>query len=204
MFVRKKRNRSGSISVVVVDKSRGRFREVRQFGVVHTNAEADALCLQARDWIRRYGGQQTIDFEGEACASENDVDRLVSRIDGVSINGTQLILNHIYDSIGFSCIKDDILRHLVVARICQPSSKLATTSYLRSYFKEDIDLSRIYRSPLRNIKIVNYALCIMNYFVSLHTNNLQKWIYEHNQTSLFDAGGDARCRHFPVWMRRKH
>ena len=145
MFVRKKRNRSGSISVVVVDKSRGRFREVRQFGVVHTNAEADALCLQARDWIRRYGGQQTIDFEGEACASENDVDRLVSRIDGVSINGTQLILNHIYDSIGFSCIKDDILRHLVVARICQPSSKLATTSYLRSYFKEDIDLSRIYR-----------------------------------------------------------
>lgn len=145
MFVRKKRNRSGSISVVVVDKSRGRFREVRQFGVVHTNAEADALCLQARDWIRRYGGQQTIDFEGEACASENDVDRLVSRIDGVSINGTQLILNHIYDSIGFCCIKDDILRHLVVARICQPSSKLATTSYLRSYFKEDIDLSRIYR-----------------------------------------------------------
>ena len=33
----------------------------------------------------------------------------------------------------------------------------------------------------------------MNYFVSLHTNNLQKWIYEHNQTSLFDAGGDARA-----------
>jgi len=56
----------------------------------------------------------------------------------------------------------------------------------------------------RNIKIMNYALCIMNYFVSLHTDNLQKWIYEHNQTSLFDAGGDARCRHFPVWMRRKY
>ena len=51
---------------------------------------------------------------------------------------------------------------------------------------------------------MNYALCIMNYFVSLHTDNLQKWIYEHNQTSLFDAGGDARCRHFPVWMRRKY
>ena len=39
MFVRKKKNRSGSVSIVVVDKSRGRFREVRQFGVAHTEAE---------------------------------------------------------------------------------------------------------------------------------------------------------------------
>lgn len=120
----------------------GRFG---QFGVVHTDAEADALCTQAREWIRRYGGQQAIDFEGETFASESDVDSLVNRIDGLSINGTQLILNRIYDGIGFNRIKDDVLRHLVVARISQPSSKLATTSYLRSYFKEDIGLSRIYR-----------------------------------------------------------
>ena len=145
MFVRKKKNRSGSVSIVVVDKSRGRFREVRQFGVAHTEAEADALYTQAREWIRRYAGQQTIDFGGGAVASENEVDMLVSRIDGVSINGTQLLLNRIYDSVGFNRIKDDVLRHLIVARISQPSSKLATTSYLRSYFKEDIDLSRIYR-----------------------------------------------------------
>lgn len=145
MFVRKKKNRSGSVSIVVVDKSRGRFREVRQFGVAHTEAEADALYTQAREWIRRYAGQQTIDFGGGAVASENEVDMLVNRIDGVSINGTQLLLNRIYDSVGFNRIKDDVLRHLVVARISQPSSKLATTSYLRSYFKEDIDLSRIYR-----------------------------------------------------------
>ena len=145
MFVCKMKNRSGSVSIVVVDKSRGRFREVRRFGVAHTEAEADALYTQAREWIRRYAGQQTIDFGGGAVASENDVDMLVSRIDGVSINGTQLLLNRIYDSVGFNRIKDDVLRHLVVARISQPSSKLATTSYLRSYFKEDIDLSRIYR-----------------------------------------------------------
>ena len=145
MFVRKKKNRSGSTSIVVVDKSRGRFKEVRQFGVAHTDAEANVLFTRAREWVRRYAGQQTIDFDGETVASENEVDMLVGRIDGVSNNGIQLLLNRIYDSVGFSCIKDDVLRHLVVARISQPSSKLATTSYLRSYFKEDIDLSRIYR-----------------------------------------------------------
>ena len=71
MFVRRKRNRSGSVSVVVVDKSRGRFREIRRFGVAHTDAEADALCTQAREWMRRYASQQTIDFGGEAAASKN-------------------------------------------------------------------------------------------------------------------------------------
>ena len=48
MFVRKKKNRSGSVSVVVVDKSRGRFREIYQFGVAYTEAEADALASQAQ------------------------------------------------------------------------------------------------------------------------------------------------------------
>jgi len=51
--------------------------------VAHTEAEADALYTQAREWVRRYAGQQTIDFGGVAVASENEVDMLVSRIDEV-------------------------------------------------------------------------------------------------------------------------
>lgn len=145
MFVRRKKNRSGSVSIAVVDKSRSRFREIRQFGVAHTEAEADALCRQAREWIRQYGGQKSIDFDGNRFACASDVDMLVSRIEGVSINGTLLLLGQVYDHIGFNQIPDEVLRHLVIARISQPSSKLATVSYLRSYYKEDIDLSCIYR-----------------------------------------------------------
>lgn len=40
---------------------------------------------------------------------------------------------------------DDVLRHLVIARICQPASKVATVEYLKSYFEEDISLGQIYR-----------------------------------------------------------
>jgi len=58
MYVRKKKHRSGNISVVVIDKSYGRYREIQNFGTVKTDAEADALVLQARQWIRTYGGQQ--------------------------------------------------------------------------------------------------------------------------------------------------
>ena len=62
MFPRKKKNRTGTISVVVVDKSRGGFKEIKSFGVAKTDEEADRLYAKASEWVRRFGGQQEIDF----------------------------------------------------------------------------------------------------------------------------------------------
>ena len=36
------------------------------------------------------------------------------------------------------------MRHLVIARVCQPQSKVATAEYLKSYFDEDVRLHNIY------------------------------------------------------------
>lgn len=46
---------------------------------------------------------------------------------------------------GSTAIGDEILRHLVIARVSQPMSKMATVDYLKSYYDEDVDLNRIYR-----------------------------------------------------------
>lgn len=70
---------------------------------------------------------------------------MLKNISSVVFNGPQLILNQVYDSIGFSTIKDEVLRHLVIARICRPGSKAATADYLKSYFHEDVSLDQIYR-----------------------------------------------------------
>ena len=145
MFVRKKKNRTGTISVVVVDKSHG-FKEVKNFGVVSTEDEADILCMRAREWIHTYAGQQVIDF-GRNTAQEQELketQRAFANIDSVFMNAPQQILNPIYDSIGFDRIPDEVLRHLVIARICQPMSKLATVDYLKSHFNEDTSLDQIY------------------------------------------------------------
>ena len=50
-----------------------------------------------------------------------------------------------YDSIGFNQIEDEVLWQLVVARLCQPLSKMATVEYLKSHFDEDVSLNKIYR-----------------------------------------------------------
>ena len=145
MFVRKKTNRSGTISVVVVSKAHGKFTEVKKFGVAKSEEEADDMFRKAQLWLHTHGGQQEFDFDGRRGKEVKDTERILSNIDSVLINGTQLLLNQVYDSIGFNRIPDEILRHLVIARVSQPGSKLATVDYLKSYYDEDIDLNHIYR-----------------------------------------------------------
>ena len=133
MFVRKKINRSGTISVVVVSKANGKFTEIKKFGVAKSAEEADALYQKAILWLRTHDGQQEFDFDNNRTRELEETIRVVDNMDAVLINGTQLLLNQVYDSIGFNQIPDEILRHLVIARVSQPRSKLATVDYLRSY-----------------------------------------------------------------------
>ena len=49
MFVRRKKNRSGSTSVVVADKSSGVFRELKVVGVGTTDEEIRALVKEGKE-----------------------------------------------------------------------------------------------------------------------------------------------------------
>lgn len=145
MYVRRKKNRSGTTSVVVVDKARGKYCEVKSFGASDSEEKILALIQEAENWIRSYGGQQELDFEDSKGQELEETERVINNMDAVLLNGTQLLLNLIYDSIGFNHIADEILRHLVIARVSQPMSKLATTEYLKSHYDQDVDLNHIYR-----------------------------------------------------------
>lgn len=145
MFTRRKHNRSGTISVVVVDKSGGSFKEIHRVGIAHNEDEALALEVQGRHWIATYGGQQFIDFEGKADTELRRTESVLSGIKSARLTAARTIISKVYDSIGFGEIEDEELRHLVIGRICQPMSKKATVDYLRRHFKEDVSLQKIYR-----------------------------------------------------------
>lgn len=146
MFIRKKKNRSGSTSVVVVDKSRGLFKELVTIGVSKDKIEIDQYYQQAQDWIAVHSGTRNI-FEEQAKADEEEklARYFLSNVENILLNGTQLILNQVFRLIGFDNIDDQVLKHLVAARISQPSSKAGTVEYLKSYFDEDVELHKIYR-----------------------------------------------------------
>ena len=146
MFVRKRKNRSGTTSVVVVDKTRGVFRELKTIGVSDDKAVIESFCRQGKKWIDAQMGTRDVFNEREREREEKQVvEYLLSNVENILLNGTQLILNEVFRLIGFDAIDDDILKHLVVARISQPSSKSGTVEYLKSYFDEDVELHKIYR-----------------------------------------------------------
>ena len=133
--------------MVVVDKRNGIFKEIKNFGCAEDDRSVLALCEKASDWILRHGGQTVINFDDPdpKKREREETERVIGNMDAILINGTQIILEKIYDSVGFNSIEDDTLRHLVIARASMPMSKRATVDYLKSYYDEDINLNKIYR-----------------------------------------------------------
>ena len=146
MYVRKKNNRSGSVSVVIVSKQSGVYKEIRTIGTSCKTSEVVALVQQGKDWIRRQNAlPDMFDTYARAKAERESVEYFLNHIENILLNGTGLILNRVYRMIGFDSINDTILKDLVVARICHPRSKSATVYYLKDYYDEDIDLNKIYQ-----------------------------------------------------------
>jgi transposase len=146
MFVRKKKNHSGLISVQVIDKSHGKYHVLKTVGSSMDLLVVDQLFTQGKRWISAHLGEQDIFEQAAREADEKQaVDFLLAKVENILLNGTQLILDKVFKSIGFDQLNDEILKHLVIARLSQPLSKSATVDYLKSHFDEDVQLHKIYR-----------------------------------------------------------
>ena len=151
MYLKKITNRSGSTSVVVAEKHKGKYIKHITIGIASSESEIKPLMELGRKWISDYQERlhPTLDFEGREEAARQrereDVERVASSIENVLLNGCELILDRVFDLVGFNAIKDSVFRQLVHSRLCCPSSKAATVEYLKNHFDEDVDLSKIYR-----------------------------------------------------------
>ena len=146
VLVHKKINRSGTTSVIVVSKSKGVFKELATIGVSNDEQKIEQLYRQHRNWIEIQTGTQDVFKEHTRAIEEEKLAKyFLSNPENILLNGPQLILDQAFRLIGFDSINDDILKHLIIARICQPLSKSGTVEYLKSYFDEDVELHKIYR-----------------------------------------------------------
>ena len=146
MFIRKKKNRSGTTSIVVVEKRKGIYREIKTIGISGDTSEIELLFNKGKKWISLHLGEQDIFEVHEKAIEESQVtEYLLSNVENILLNGVQLILNEVFKLTGFCAIEDDIFRQLVIARLSQPMSKSATVEYLKSHFDEDAQLHRVYR-----------------------------------------------------------
>jgi len=141
MFIKKKKNRSGTTSVVVGEKTKGSYHELVTIGIANDEKQIEKLVAEGRKWIyeettRRHPRLNFFGEEKEARREElEQVERVLSNISNVLLNGADLILDRVFDKIGFCSIEDEVFRKLVKARLAYPASKAATVEYLKNHFR---------------------------------------------------------------------
>ena len=149
MFVRKNKNRSGSQSVQIIEKQKGKYKVIKSFGSSFDLNKIEELVKDAEFFISKLEKENNkqeslfpVDYKEDSII-KSFIKSLKSS-DIINI-GPELILGKIFDLIGLNKIKEPIFRHIVLARLTYPVSKLRTTEYLLQHQNLEIDVDKVYR-----------------------------------------------------------
>jgi len=143
MFVREKKNASGSISIQIISKEKGKYKVVKTIG--------SATVLQKIEGLKKQAHQEIKELKKQLELFESKNDKLVEKVfeslqnSNIRTVGPELIFGKIFDHIGFDKINEEMFRHLVISRLAFPLSKLKTSEYLYRYQGVSLGIDSIYR-----------------------------------------------------------
>lgn len=143
MFVRCKKNKSGSVSIQIIDKSNGKYEVKQTIGSASELSEIVLLKKKALLEIESVKGQVALPFDKKA--ELEFAETFINHIDSLFLIGPELLLGKLFDEIGFNAIAEDLFRHLVITRLVYPVSKLKTVDYLFKYRGIEKSVYSIYR-----------------------------------------------------------
>jgi transposase len=143
MFIRQKKNKSGSISIQILIKENGRNRLIKSIGCSTDPKELAILNERAKQELERLRGQSSM-FVFE---KDIHIESFISELSNAQIRtiGPELVFGKVYNHIGYNIIDSNLFRHLVIARLAFPLSKLKTIEYLYRYQGIIFDLDTVYR-----------------------------------------------------------
>jgi transposase len=201
MFIRNKKNKSGKISIQIVDKSLGKYKVLKTIGCSSDLAEIEKLNKTGEQWIKDRLGQAEMEFWDERAIAE----AYLNSIEQIKVIGTELLLGKIFDEIGFGAINERLFRLLVFSRICFPVSKLKTTDYLLKYHLIEVDVDQIYRYLDKLIRkqkdqiqqiSYNHSLKILQNNISIIFYDVTTLYFEiDNEDDLRKTGFSKEGRH---------
>ena len=146
MFIRKKPNMSGTVSVQVVQKTKSRKQRVlKSLGSAypHDTSAMEKLMQQASSFIQEMEGPSLPHIYEE----EEVIDGFVSSLSNaqVQVAGPELVFGTLYDRIGYGAIRNRMFRNIVICRLFNPGSKLKTVDYMERYLHVTYSVDQIYR-----------------------------------------------------------
>jgi transposase len=143
VFLRQKKNKSGSVSIQIVNKVGRTSKVIKTIGCARTKEEVATLSYQAKHELTKIQAQAGLFiFEDDAL-----VESFLAQLQNSQVRtvGPELIFGKIYDSVGYNAITEELFRHLVISRLAFPLSKLKTVDYLYRYQGVTLEISSVYR-----------------------------------------------------------
>lgn len=143
MYIRKKKNKTGSVSIQIIDKSSGKYEVIKTIGCAADEQQQKDLMQHAYELLASLTKQSRIDFT--FAEDEIFLNQLQQGFSKLLVVGPELILEKLFDQIGYDQIPESLFRHLVITRLVSPGSKLKTVDYLFRYKGIYTNKDRIYR-----------------------------------------------------------
>lgn len=143
MFIRRKKNRGGNISIIIVNKVNGVSHVVKSFGSSNTADGVELLYHKAKQYLQSTQKQAALFTSSDDQFIESYLQTLKNA--QVQVMGPELVFGRLYDLIGFNQVSDEMFRHLVIARLSYPGSKLKTIEYLYRYLGTHLSVDAVYR-----------------------------------------------------------
>jgi len=143
VFIRENKNRSGSVSIQVIEKIKGKNKVVFSAGSATLPQKIELLKAKAREYIENKKRSLPLFIEPEDILIENFVASLSNS--SLRIVGPQMVLEPIYNTV-FPFIDKNYFVDLVLCRIIYPGSKLKTVEYLSRHFNRTVSEQTIYRA----------------------------------------------------------
>ena len=193
MFIRKKRNKSGSTSIQIVRKQGRRQVHVLSIGTTSNERELIELEHVALDKLSALQSQNKLDFN--YAEDEAFIQNLLSSIEHIEISGVELVLGKLFNEIGFNQIKEPLFRHLVLSRICYPVSKLKTLEYLLRHHQLFYEIDAVYRYLDKINSRYKEQLQDISYKHTLHLFNDQLSVVFYDVTTLYFEASDEDDLH---------
>lgn len=103
MFIRKKKNKSGVVSIQIISKKTGKYQVVKTVGSSSDAQQIESLCGVGRDRVVELTQQGRLNFEIEKERALTDM--FFTGINEIRLKGPELLLGKLFDEIGFSRIK---------------------------------------------------------------------------------------------------
>ena len=150
MFIRKKLNASGSTTVQVLYKFRGKNHIIMTIGTSKEPDEIEKFYQKAQEAVPTLFDQLLLFPEPKSAKAQ-----LVGEIgnDDIRICGPYVVFGRIFDSLNFNQITDSLFRDLVISRITHPGSKLRLKEFLEKTGRQSISVDSIYRFMDKEQKI---------------------------------------------------